>query len=93
MNPLRSNKKLENFGFLAMSKPFSVSIILLNAVVVATAVMLAVITVRAVIIVAIRHVLFCDPRFPVNHCSTVYSWKLKVTWRVCPLWSEPISST
>ena len=66
---LRSNKKLENFGFLATSKPFSVSIIPLNAVVVATAVMLAVITVRAVIIVAIRHVLFCETRFYYNHCS------------------------
>ena len=69
VNPLRSNKKLENFGFLATSKTFSVSIIPLNAVVVATAVMLAVITARAVIIVAIRHVLFCDPCLHFNHCS------------------------
>ena len=60
LNLFRLTKKLENFGFLEMSKQFIVSIILRNVAVAATAVKLAVVTAHVVITAAIKHALFCE---------------------------------
>ena len=60
VNPFRSIKWLENFGCLETSKQFTVLIILRNVAVAATAVKLAVITAHVVIIVAIKHALYCN---------------------------------
>ena len=60
LNPFRLIKKLENFGFLEMSKQFIVSIILRNVAVAAIAARLAAITAHVVIIVAIEHVQYCS---------------------------------
>ena len=60
LNPFRLIKWLENFGYLGTSKQFTVSIILLNVAVAVTAARLAVIIAHVVIIVAIKHALYCE---------------------------------
>ena len=62
LNTFRLTKKLENFGFLEMSKPFIVSIILRNVAVAATVVRLAVITAHVVTIAAIKHAPYFETR-------------------------------